>query len=430
MDPRKEWKPFTVITAGFLALYFLPIGTEKFSNAVLESLLLVQWYAREHVILCLVPAFLIAGAIAVFISKNAVIRYLGSRSKKTLSYGIASVSGAVLAVCSCTILPLFAGIYRMGAGLGPATAFLYAGPAINVLAVILTARILGAELGIARAVCAVVFSIVIGLLMELFFGRGEKSTGQIQTGGEEPDRPLSSNAVFFALMIMILVLINWSRPETDTGIWFAVYSMRWIVTGLLWCALSVIFVFWFKITWWKIAAVTVPTLTIGMLLFTPVVAFSLAVIGLSVVLITSPGEPSEWFESSWGLAKQIAPLLFAGVLVSGLLLGRTGHEGIVPAYWIERAVGGNSLSANLAASVAGALMYFATLTEVPILEGLINSGMGKGPALSLLLAGPALSLPNMLVIRSIMGARKTLVFVALVVIMATVSGMIFGIIAT
>jgi len=426
---KSEWKPLAVIAAVFAAFFYLPVGWPRFDNAVLEALQLARWYAREHVLLCLIPAFFIAGAIAVFISQASVMKYLGPKASKPLAYGVASISGTILAVCSCTVLPLFAGIYRMGAGLGPATAFLYSGPAINILAIILTARILGLELGIARAVGAIGFSVVIGLLMHLIF-RGEemeRAAAQADLPEPEVERPLWQNAVYFASLVGILVFANWGKPGQDAGLWSAIYSVKWQTTALLAAALAVILVRWFQVQWWKMALVAA-LVAAAALMFShePLVPFTIAIIGLSIVLSTDRGSGGEWMGSTWEYAKQILPLLFFGVLVAGLLLGRPGHEGLIPSEWVARSVGGNSLGANLFASVAGAFMYFATLTEVPILQGLIGSGMGKGPALALLLAGPALSLPNMLVIRSIMGTKKTVVFVSLVIVMATLAGMAYG----
>jgi len=429
MNWKQEWKPLVLITAGFLMLFFLPVNSAKFTNAVLESLHLLKWYAQEHVILCLIPAFFIAGAITVFVSETSVLKYLGSKANKVLSYGVASVSGSILAVCSCTILPLFAGIYRMGAGLGPAVAFLYSGPAINVLAIILTAKILGLQLGIARAVGAVIFSIVIGLLMVFIFKNEEKTRGQAQIPDEKPKRSLKQNSLFFFLMVGILVFANWGKPQQNTGLWYLIYSNKWIVTSLFWIVFSFILILWYKLVWWHVAIVTGASIAAGLIIpDNPLIPFSIGFVGLSIVLNVTKGEGESWFQASWDLAKQILPLLFAGVLVSGILLGRPGEEGIIPSDWVAGLLGGNSLSANFIASFAGALMYFATLTEVPILQGLLGSGMGQGPALALLLAGPALSLPNMLVIRSVMGTKKTMVFIMLVVIMATISGMIFGVI--
>ncbi|MFC1553624.1 permease [candidate division KSB1 bacterium] len=424
---KQERKSLLIIAAVFFIIYFLPVGSGKFNNAVIESLYLLKWYAREHVVLCLLPALFIAGAISVFVRESSVLKYLGSRSNKVLSYGVASVSGAILAVCSCTILPLFAGIYRIGAGLGPAVAFLYSGPAINVLAIILTARILGLELGIARAVGAVVFSIVIGLIMALIFRNEEEKRAKMHIPETESKHSLKQIAGFFGLMVGILVFANWSEPPSGTGFWYSVYSAKWIVTSVFWIVLAVVLVRWYELKWQYMSFVTAVTLITGFFIPDhPVIPFFMGILGLSIVMILTEGEAENWFQASWDLTKQILPLLFAGILVSGILLGRPGEEGLIPASWISGLVGGNSISANLYASVIGSLMYFATLTEVPILQGLIGNGMGKGPALALLLAGPALSLPNMLVIRSIIGTKKTLVFVLLVVIMAALSGYIFG----
>lgn len=429
MDWRTEYRPLAIITAVFLLFFFLPAGTARFDSAVLEALHLAKWYAREHVLLCLIPAFFIAGAIAVFVSQASVIRYLGPRANRMLAYGVASVSGTLLAVCSCTVLPLFAGIYRMGAGLGPATAFLYSGPAINVLAIILTARVLGLEMGVARTVGAVAFSVIIGLLMHLIFRKEEQTRAEAAMAlpEEEPSRPLWQNAVFFALLVAILVFANWGKPAAGAGAWAAIYAAKWQITAAAAAALAAVMALWMRVEVWKLAAAAAAVFLTALLVpGEPLAPFSAGVIGLSIITSKRTDEAGAWFESSWSFAKQILPLLLMGVLVAGLLLGRPGHEGLIPSEWVSRAVGGNSLQANLFASLIGAFMYFATLTEVPILQGLLGSGMGKGPALALLLAGPALSLPNMLVIRSIMGTRKTVVFVALVVVMATAAGMIYG----
>jgi uncharacterized membrane protein YraQ (UPF0718 family) len=487
MDWKKEWKQLAIIIVVFLACFYLPVGYERFNNAVMESLHLVKWYAQEHVLLCLVPAFFIAGAISVFVSQASVMKYLGAKANKVLAYGVAAVSGTILAVCSCTILPLFAGIYRMGAGLGPATAFLYSGPAINILAIILTARILGLQLGIARAVGAIAFSVIIGLIMHFIYRKEEleKANGQMNMPDPEVSRPLWQNAVFFAVMIAVLVFANWGAPNDFNfktidgstinaavlkapehnsqlndyytlkilqgeqagkeitlsedlivektaveGIWTTLWQLKWAITAVFASLLGVILVFWFDIKWWKIALTAIPVIILALLLpmngMMVMIPFTAAVIGLSWATSTTSGQAEEWFSASWTFAKQILPLLFFGVIIAGALLGRPGNEGLIPSAWVAKAVGGNSIWANLFASVAGAFMYFATLTEVPILQGLIGAGMGKGPALALLLAGPALSLPNMLVIRSVMGTQKTIVFVTLVIVMATISGIIFG----
>ncbi len=387
---KKTWTIILLFLAVFLLAYILPFDNWEIPGPAGEALLMLQEYAREHVLLCLVPAFFIAGGIAVFVNQAAVIKYFGASANKFLAYGVASVSGTILAVCSCTVLPLFSGIHRRGAGIGPATAFLYSGPAINVLAIILTARVLGLELGVARAVGAVVFSVIIGLAMHFIFLKEErekaKNAVDFAAGEEEEDRPLWKNALFFAAMVGILVFANWSgAARGEGGVWNFIFRIKWVLTGIFLAGLIGMLIAWFR-----------------------------------------KDELKEWTSSTWTFARQILPLLFIGVLVAGALLGRPGREGIIPSGWVAGAVGGNSLSANFFASLAGALMYFATLTEVPILQGLLGAGMGKGPALALLLAGPALSLPNMLVIRSVMGTKKTLVFISLVVVMATASGYIFG----
>ncbi len=385
----KDWKKFLYILAAFLACFYLPVESLNFNNAIIEALTLVKWYARQHVLLCLVPAFFIAGAISVFVSQASVIKYFGAKANKFLSYGVASVSGTILAVCSCTVLPLFSGIYKRGAGLGPAVAFLYSGPAINALAIILTARILGWQLGLARAIGAILFSIIIGLLMHLIFLKEERArhtNGNFDAGKVKESRSLGKTILYFASMVAFLVFANWGKPlDGDRGLWHLIYQYKWWIAGFSAISLTFMLLGWFK-----------------------------------------KRELKDWGFATWGFALQILPLLLAGVLISGFLLGRPGHEGIVPSRFIAMLVGGNSLQANFFSSIIAAFMYFATLTEVPILQGLIGSGMGKGPALALLLAGPALSLPSMLVLRNIIGTKKTVVYVGLVVVMSTITGMIFG----
>ncbi|MFB3779100.1 MAG: permease [Bryobacteraceae bacterium] len=428
MDWKAEWKSLALVVALFLAMFYLPVGRARFDGAVLESLQLAKWYAREHVLLCLIPAFFIAGAISVFVSQDSVMKYLGARANKMLAYGVASVSGTVLAVCSCTVLPLFAGIYRMGAGLGPASAFLYSGPAINVLAIILTARILGFQIGLARAAGAIGFSIVIGLLMHLIFRKEESEKAEgFKLPPARETRPLWQTAAYFGAMVAILVFANWGRPSEPVGLWQAVFTVKWPLTAAAAALLGLMLATWFRVRWWKLSlAAVAPVLLAVMYPQYPVLAFASGAIGLAVVLGTEEGEAQQWLAASWGFTKQILPLLLFGVLVAGALLGRPGHEGLIPSAWISGAVGGNSLGANLFASVAGAFMYFATLTEIPILQGLLGSGMGQGPALALLLAGPALSLPSMLVLKSIMGTKKTVAYVILVALMATMTGLIYG----
>jgi hypothetical protein len=375
--------------AAFAAAYYIPWGSDTIRRSGLEAVMMLQEYAREHVLTCLIPAFFIAGAIAVFVSQASVLKYFGASARKLLSYSVASISGTVLAVCSCTVLPLFAGIYCRGAGIGPATAFLYSGPAINVLAIVLTARILGWELGLARAVGAVVFAIVTGLLMAFIFRKDDaaRTAGQMYLpDAEEKGRSLTQDGLFMLTLVLILIFAAFARPaEGDAGLWSFIFAAKWYITAALLIVLAVMLKNWFR-----------------------------------------RDERSNWVQSTWGFMKQIFPLLGGGVLVAGFMLGRPGHEALIPEHYIQTLVGGNSLWANLFSAVAGALMYFATLTEVPILQGLIGAGMGQGPALALLLAGPALSLPNMLVIGGVMGAKKTFAFCSIIVVLSTIAGMIFG----
>ena len=385
----RERTKFAIIVAAFLAARFLSMESGRVQASILEAFAMLHEYARDHVLLCLVPAFFIAGAISVFVSQASVMKYLGAGASKWLAYPVAAVSGTILAVCSCTVLPLFSSIHKRGAGLGPATAFLYSGPAINVLAIILSARVLGLEIGIARAVGAVSFSVIIGLLMHVIFRKEEQARAEGAAAPMSlpaPTRRLWQDGVYFACMVGVLVFANWGRPSgTDSAVWSVVFQAKWVISLLFLIALAAAIILWFR-----------------------------------------KDELGTWVESTWGFAKQILPLLLGGVLVAGFLLGRPGHEGMIPSQWVARLVGGNSLFANFFAAIVAAFMYFATLTEVPILQGLIGSGMGKGPALALLLAGPALSLPSMLVIRSVLGTKKTVVYVALVVGLSTVAGLIYG----
>jgi uncharacterized membrane protein YraQ (UPF0718 family) len=388
----KERTKLLIIVLIFIAAYYIPWANGTIRQSGLEALMMLQEYARKHVLTCLIPAFFIAGAIAVFVSQASVLKYFGAQASKVLSYSVASVSGTILAVCSCTVLPLFAGIYTRGAGIGPATAFLYSGPAINVLAIVLTARILGWQLGLARAVGAVLFAVLTGLLMAFFFRNddAERTAGQIYLPDEEEKgRTLIQDAFFMLTLVLILIFAAFAKPaEGATGLWPTIFAAKWYITAGLLIILGFMLKGWFV-----------------------------------------KDERITWVQSTWGFMKQIFPLLGAGVLVAGFMLGRPGHSALIPEHYIQSLVGGNSIWANLFASISGALMYFATLTEVPILQGLLGAGMGKGPALSLLLAGPALSLPNMLVIGGVMGVKKTAVFCVIIVALSTIAGMTYGWIA-
>lgn len=444
METKKELKYLVWLVLIFGLMFFLPLSSESFMTAIYAALDLSKWYAREHVILCLLPAFFIAGVIAVFISKGSVMRYFGANAKKWLSYTVASVSGAILAVCSCTILPLFTSIYKRGAGLGPAIAFLYSGPAISILSIILTWSILGTEMGIARMIGAILFAVIIGLIMAFIFRKEEKVKQEEQINFEAPPakRPISHTMLLFFTLVLIMVFANWGAPESgDTSsVWFFIFSNNWYITGLLGLLLAYSLIKVLKIKWqWVILGVIATALSafltnrfISDNKMTPMVPILVGVAALSIITLFDKNdeENKEWTLSAWGFTKQIMPLLAIGVVITGFLLGSTHDNvaipGVVPNEWVEWAVGGNSLLSNFFASIAGAFMYFATLTEVPIVQGLLASGMGKGPALALLLAGPSVSLPNMLVIRGVMGTKKTVTYIALVVIMATLTGMVYG----
>lgn len=435
---KREWGIFLGLAAIFLVAYFLNLSDPRIQVAIMESFRMLQWYARNHTLACVVPAMFIAGGIATFLSKEAVLKHLGPKANKMEAYTVASVSGTVLAVCSCSVLPMFAGIYRVGAGLGPASAFLYSGPAINVMAIFLTARVLGLELGLARVIGAVAFAYVIGFLMAAIFRKEEevRSAAAMQLPDPPPSRRnLLQTSLYFASMIGFLVFSDWASPsqtilhktdgtrlvvailqettedyrvqlEEPTGKlkegaklvvplreiaskeqltppgyeWAAtIHNIRWHLAGG--CAVALLLMLW---RWFD------------------------------------REELSEWMGQTWGFAKTIIPLLFAGVFVTGFVAALLPEERV--AAW----VGGNSFQANFVASLVGAMWYFATLTEIPILQALLGLGMGKGPALALLLAGPALSVPSIVVIYSVVGFRKTAVFVTLVVMMSAVVGMMFG----
>jgi len=425
----KDRYKFLILVGAFIAAYFIPFENIKIQKAILEAFYMIQDYAQKHVLLCLVPAFFIAGAISVFVSQAAVMKYLGPAANKLLSYSVASVSGTILAVCSCTVLPLFAGIYRMGAGVGPATAFLYSGPAINVLAIVLSAKVLGWQIGLSRAIGAVAFAYIIGLLMAITFRDEERKNKAMAIPAiDEPKRRLYQDVMYMASMIGVLVFANWGKPMEASGIWYAIYTSKWYITGLF----GIIFAY----TIWRwFEAKPLPIIVTGIAviitaLFShrwPLIPFSVAIAGMIWITKVSSDETKNWIDATWTYTLMIAPLLLGGVLVAGFLLGMPGTDnGIIPSRWVSTLVGGNGFFANFFASVVGAFMYFATLTEVPIVQGLLGSGMGQGPALALLLAGPALSLPSMLVIQTILGTKKTIVFIIYVVLLSTFAGMLFG----
>ena len=430
----KQWKIFAAFVVIFLVAYFLPLSNVQVSGAILEAFKMLQWYARNHTLACVVPALFIAGAIITFLSKEAVLRHLGPKANKVEAYSVASVSGTVLAVCSCSVLPMFAGIYRVGAGLGPAAAFLYSGPALNILAIFLTARVLGFEIGIARAIGAIVFGIVIGLIMAVVFRRDEQQ--RVETAAALPDPPparrsLWQTVLYFACMMAFLVFSDWYNPgnvvvhradgteipavmlqETRDEVVFQVdRPVASLKVGD-------------KITLAKTEIARVEEARSWVMTIFHVKWHLAGAMGLAVLLMVwrwfGRDELAEWMRNTWDFAKLLVPLLFGGVFVVGFL------GALLPGEQVAALVGDNSLKSNLVASVVGCLFYFATLTEIPILQALMEHGMHGGPALTLLLAGPALSLPSLLVIRSVIGLRKTAVFTVLVIVMAAIVGMTYG----
>jgi uncharacterized membrane protein YraQ (UPF0718 family) len=431
----KDTRKFLWLVGIFLMAYFLPLGNPMVSNAILEAFRLLQWYAVNHTLACVVPAMFIAGAISTFLSQASVIRHLGPSANPVAAYSVASVAGVVLAVCSCSVLPMFAGIYTMGAGLGPASAFLYSGPAINVMAVFLSARVLGTDIGIARAVGAIAFAVIIGLLMAVIFRRSEQKRMQIAMQNPEPPpgpRSLWQTSLYFLCMILFLVFSDWYNTNDvsirmkdgtviEANIRYSTVDSIDIQKYEAGGRLSTDVGRLNRSDLMEIKPMPSVTMTIHSIKWYLAGAMGLAVL-LMVWRWFSKAEVKEWMQATWDFGLMIVPLLFGGVFFTGFI------GSLMPEKYVAAFVGGNGLLSNFAAAFIGMLWYFATLTEIPIVEMLMRLGMGKGPALALLLAGPALSVPSILVINKIMGWRKTVVFCALTVIMSTVVGWLFGMI--
>jgi uncharacterized membrane protein YraQ (UPF0718 family) len=431
---KRELKIFASLAGIFLVAYFLPLSNPKIQDAIQESFRLLQWYARNHTLPCVVPALFIAGAIITFLSQSSVMRYLGPKANPVLAYGVASVAGCVLAVCSCSVLPMFAGIYRLGAGLGPASAFLYSGPAINILAIFLTARVLGFPIGVGRAVGSVAFSVVIGLLMAVIFRKGERAKTEAALQMPEPEKPrrhISKTALFLAFMILFLIFSDWYNPgnvivRTSDGRQFKaviIHETKDAVRFQLEEDLNEN-KFGDKITLSKTEIADMQEQKTLIIAILHIKWYLAGLIGLLVVLMAwrwyERDELSQWMHNTWDFAKLLVPLLYGGVFIVGFV------SVLLPEKQVAQWVGDNSLRSNLVASVVGAFWYFATLTEIPITQALMKLGMHNGPVMALLLAGPALSLPSILVIRKFMGNVKTTVFVLLVIVMSTIVGMFFG----
>ena len=430
----KQWKIFGTFAAIFVTAYYIPLSSPKVQSAILEAFRMLQWYARNHTLACVVPALFIAGAITTFLSKQAVLRHLGPKAHKAEAYSVASVSGTVLAVCSCSVLPMFTGIYRVGAGLGPAAAFLYSGPALNILAVFLTARVLGFELGLWRAVGAIIFGIIVGILMAVIFRADEERREAVAMQFPEapkPRRKLWQTGCYFAAMMLFLVFSDWYNPgnaviHTRDGASFQVVTLQETRDD---------YVFQVSQPTANLKVGDRLTLSKGQIASIEIseswvmtiyhAKWGLAgLMGVAVLLMLwrwfDREEVKEWMANTWDFTKLLVPLLFGGVFAVGFV----GE--LLPDEQVAAWVGANDLGSTLIASVIGCLFYFATLTEIPILQALMEHGMAQGPALALLLAGPALSLPSILVIRSVLGVKKTAVFTVLVVVMATVAGVIYG----
>jgi uncharacterized membrane protein YraQ (UPF0718 family) len=430
----REGKILLLFVGIFLFAYYLPLGQPKVQDAVLEAFLMLQAYARNHTLTCVVPALFIAGAIITFLAQASVIRYLGPNANKVLAYGVASVSGTILAVCSCSVLPMFAGIYKMGAGLGPASAFLYSGPGINILAIFLTARVLGFELGVARVVGAVGFAFLVGLAMAFIFRKEEqdKVAAALQLPpSPAPSRPLWQTGLFFSSLVFFLIFAAWVTPR-DVTIHLKDGQQ---VQAVILEERSHDMIFQLAQDWdgkKKEDQVIIPKERLerlereqGLTLQVAQIKFYLAGAILLLILLMlwrwfNREEIDEWLHNTWEFTKLLAPLLYGGVLAVGFV------SALIPPKYVAALVGDNSLMANFSAALIGAFWYFATLTEIPIIQALLRMGMDPGPALALLLAGPALSLPNMIVIGRVMGWKKTTVFVTIIVVISTFVGMLFG----
>lgn len=464
---KKQFTIAGMLLGIFLIGYFLPVTDKAVDNAIIEAFKMLQWYARCHTLACVVPAIMIAGAIATFLDKAVIMKYLGPQASPVQAYGVSSVSGLILAVCSCSVLPMFAGIYRIGAGLGPATTFLFSGPALNVMAVFLSARVLGWEMGIARTVLSIVGSILVGLMMAFIFRRSEKKRAAAVMLLPEPaeiSRPLWKTALALMTMIMFLVFSDWVNPGTsiitipqgetvlrmeqrDSSPVLVKDEIRLDVSVLQQTSGDVnvqvnqvlsedsdasagSFVPGSKyniqldqISRWE---QNVPeSYQWALSIYQTRWYYALGMLVLLLIMFWrwfTRDELKEWLSQSWSFGKTIIPLLFGGIFVTGFV------SALIPAEYVVKLVGSNTLISNGIASLIGTLWYFATLTEIPTMQALIELGMHKGPALTLLIAGPTLSLPSIVVIGRYLGFVKTFVFVLLVILLSSLSGFLFGLI--
>jgi uncharacterized membrane protein YraQ (UPF0718 family) len=427
-------------------------------------------YLAAHVLLCLVPAFTIAGAMTALIPKEAITRYLGRDAPRWVSYPMAALGGFVLAVCSCTILPLFAGIYKQGAGLGPATTFLFVGPAINVLAVSYTGVAIGMDIAVARIILSVVFGIGIGLIMAFLYRRNDQAHSErTNHGAFAAGAKLRPAVAVFLLLLLAVLIVGTLQIDLFSGTYAQVTlpfdgAERWQETldrlvpfeasqgqeGISVQGVALILLLaligvtaWLGLndidegfsTWsWVALSVVALTLLIAALRVRP--ASDGLVIGLTgrfagevlamgaVVLVAwkwlDAHERQEWLWETWRFVKQIFPLLIAGVFAAGLV------RVLIPPTLIQAIAGQNTVLANLAGVLFGVFMYFPTLVEVPIANMFLGLGMHRGPLLAYLIADPALSIQSILITAKVIGTRRTWVYVGWVTLFSTLAGLIYG----
>ena len=333
----------------------------------------IKEYVALHVITCLIPAFLLAGAMITFISRDTVIRYMGFEAKKSVAFPLAAISGIFLAVCSCTVIPIAAGIYRRGGSIGPAFILLWTAPATNLLALIYTGAILGMDVAAVRVVAAVSTAFIVGLVMMYAFAGEEKERSSAKDHSVQQGRIMGREDI----VILILLLLTLLLPN-------------YLGVG-------------------------------GPYLHK--VAIFLVALGVTLAYVYSKKETDEikeWLHETWWFVRLIFPMLMVGVFIVGII------GAILPEDWITNYLGGSGISPTFLASLIGAVSYFATLTEAPFVHTLMELGMGKGPALALLLAGPGLSLPNMVVITRVFGFKKAAIYITITVILATIAGFVAG----
>lgn len=416
MDFKRDIKILVFFLIFFVFFYLFPFP-ERILQGLKEGALLLHWYVKEHVLYCLIPAFFIAGAISTFISKEAVFKWLGPSAPKPIAFLVASISGTILAVCSCTVLPLFAGLYLQGAGIGPATTFLYSGPAINVLAIVLTGKVLGASIGLARAIGSITMGILLGVMMHFLFRESEKKRLD-SFGTQTLQKGISflQSLSFLATLVFILIIATSN------------ISFKWLILYLLFLFLLIQLYFFFSVPIGKVILGAIGVTSLGFLFPYKEIPFIGGTLLVSYLANSQKGLTREWFDNSYILAKQIFPLLFLGVFLSGFFLGGVTGEGYIPKIYIETFLGGSDFFTHLIATFVTALMYFATLTEVPIIQGLIAQGVKAGPALAMLLAGPAISLPSLLVLKAIIGFKRTIIYALLVIVFSALYGYIYQVI--